>query len=162
MSTKESLPGAKLLTGIGVFMDTWSKYHILFPLASCDPTEFATALAKRVYPYYGIPRTLSSSMDCEFVDELIEESAKAWPDAAAIGNKCKKLKAVNSIAKRADRSKHLIKQIIDGCGQELNDTELSSSAVEDLLLSIQCKKLSDLINLINYKFHFCRQAEYLN
>ena len=127
--------------GVGLYLDVWSNYHVLFPVDSTHncPAHFATALVKRVYPYYGVPRYFVSTLGTEFVDELIGACAGSWPDAADIANHCNKSKGQTATTKRALKSKVLIGRLLGGCGQELDGIELSLSAMEDLLLSIQCK-----------------------
>ena len=76
-------------------------------------------------------------MGVEFINEVIQSSRDSWPDAAAIHNGCKK-NHNGALIKRASKSKLLISQLLQVCNRELHGVSLPATAMEDLLLSIQC------------------------
>ena len=78
-------------------------------------------------------------MGAEFIDGVIASCISAWPDASVISNGCRKPKNHTNARKRAEKSQSLISRLLDGCGKEFENIELSLSATEDFLLSIQCK-----------------------
>ena len=63
---------------IGHYLDHWSKYHILFPLAGKSAADVAYALEVFVFPYIGPPRILQSDGGRDFVKEIIKESTQRW------------------------------------------------------------------------------------
>ena len=138
-------------THIGLYIDTWSNYHTLFPLQSARnvASQCAVSLQKKVFPYFGIPHSLVSTLGIEFIENLLKAALVLWPDAAAVANSCQKGECRSSVNRRANRSTMLITQLIDGCGKELAGVELSQSAFEDLLLSIQCKSFIVLLPLVS-------------
>ena len=56
---------------IGMYVDCWSKFSILFSLTSRDPATIATALQRHVFSYLGLPECLQSSNGVVFVNVLI-------------------------------------------------------------------------------------------
>lgn len=124
---------------IGLYIDVWSNYHILFPFLSSPETpmeEIAVNLRKSVFPFFGIPRSLISTLGTDFVDSLLQAASIHWPDAVAISNSCKKAEG-KSLFKRAKKSRLLISGLLESCREELKDVQLSSSSCADLLLSMQ-------------------------
>ncbi len=105
------------------------------------------SLVKRVYPYYGVPSTLISTKGAEFVDEVIDNCIKTWPDAAIISNGCRRHRIHNTTKRRAEKTKLLISRLLEGCGQDFENIKLSSTATEDFILSIQCKTCTKLVPL---------------
>ncbi len=77
-------------------------------------------------------------MGAEFINEVILSSRDSWPDTAAIHNGCKKNNHNGALVKRASKSKLLISQLLQVCNRELQGVSLPATAMEDLLLSIQC------------------------
>ena len=56
---------------IGIYVDCWSKFSILFSLTSRDPATIAIALQRYVFSYLGLPECLQSSNGVVFVNVLI-------------------------------------------------------------------------------------------
>ena len=56
---------------IAHYMDHWSKYHILFPMAHKSAVEVAHGLKTRMLAYFGVPRVLQSDCGREFNNHFI-------------------------------------------------------------------------------------------
>ncbi len=69
---------------IAHYMDHWSKYHILFPVAHKSAVEVAHGLKTRVLAYFGVPRVLQSDCGREFNNHLLTTIVKDWPGKAEI------------------------------------------------------------------------------
>ena len=54
-------------------MDHWSKIHVMWPLMRTSALKVAIGLATKVFPYLGLPKTLQSFNDRDFVNEIIKE-----------------------------------------------------------------------------------------
>lgn len=144
---------------ICLYIDMHTNYHIIFPLPSSPSSvpryvnDVAVNLRKYVFPYFGIPRRLYSSMGSSFVDSLIEATSIHWPDAVAIRNGSKKDNGL--VSKRSHKSKSLISDLFENCRAELQDVQLTPSACSDLLLSLQCKyKLSHTFMFVYVVYYF--------
>lgn len=101
--------------------------------------DIAIKLRRNVFPYFGVPCYLYSSIGYEFIDTLLEYTHTHWPDTVITSNGCKKVQQRNSILKRARKSKMLITELFENCRVDLEGIQLSTSSCADLLLSIQCK-----------------------
>ena len=93
-----------------------------------------------VFPYFGVPCYLYSSIGYDFIDSLLEYTCIHWPDASFIRNGCRRTQQQKSnVVKRARKSKRLIASVFESCRDELEGVELTTTSCADLLLSIQCK-----------------------
>lgn len=71
---------------IGHYLDHWSKFHILFPLMHKSASEVAWNLESKVFSYIGLPRILQSDNGREFVNSLVAQLVKDWPEEVTIVN----------------------------------------------------------------------------
>ncbi|KAL8611390.1 hypothetical protein ACOMHN_014445 [Nucella lapillus] len=63
---------------IAHFMDHFTKFHILFPLATKSADEVSKMFAERVLAYLGSPRIFHSDNGREFVNQVMHALLKVW------------------------------------------------------------------------------------
>ena len=71
---------------VGHYMDHWSKYHVLFPLAHKSAAEVGLGLQNLIFAYLGVPRILHSDKGREFVNEIVHNVAKSWSGQVTVVN----------------------------------------------------------------------------
>lgn len=71
---------------IGHYMDHWSKFHVLFPLARKCAAEVGLNLQTRVFALLGTPHILHSDNGREFVNEIVRDVVNNWPGNVVIVN----------------------------------------------------------------------------
>ena len=67
-----------------MYMDQWSKMHVLFPLMHKSASEVALNLSSKVFAYFGQPKLLQSDNGREFVNSIIDNLVKDWPGKVTI------------------------------------------------------------------------------
>ncbi len=58
---------------IGHYMDHWSKFHFLFPLARKSGAEVGLNLENHVFAVVGVPKILHSDNGREFVKNVVKQ-----------------------------------------------------------------------------------------
>ena len=119
---------------IGHCVDHFSKFHILFPMASKETAVVAANLVCKVFAYFGLPYILHSDNGKEFVSALIRSIVNDWPGECKIVNGRPRAPWVQGLVERTNAC---VEKMISAKRHDNNSNDWSTWLPE-----IQCKNVS--------------------